>query len=78
VFSCGSLLFFFCVVRNYSQFTLEALLAAAFGRKLDVQRGDSDDLVVVISEFLGRDTGGGRSPAPPRISLDLIVIILSE
>ena len=53
-------------------------MATAFGRKLDVQKGDSDDLVMVISEFLGRDTGGGRGSTSSRVSLDLILVILSE
>ncbi len=62
----------------YGQFTLETLLATAFGRKMNVQRGESDDLVEVLSEFLGRPTAKRQSEVQPRISLDQILVILSE
>ena len=32
-----------CVYRVYGKFTLEAIVATAFGRQVDIQRGDSDE-----------------------------------
>ena len=64
--------------RTYGQFTLETLLATAFGRKINVQMGESDDLVEVLLGFLGRNTKGQGQSAAPRVSTDDIVVILSK
>ena len=32
-----------CVYRVYGKFALEAIVATAFGRRVDIQRGDSDE-----------------------------------
>ena len=43
----------------YGAFTMESLLAAAFGRVVDVQKGEADEVTKAISklfEFAKRET----------------------
>ena len=42
------------IYRLYSCFTLEAILATAFGRRLDIQKGESDE----FSKAMDVATGG--------------------
>ena len=46
-------------VRTYGSFTMETILATAFGRVIDIQRGESDELTrAVDSIFRGLEEGG--------------------
>ena len=40
--------------RLYGSFTMESLLATAFGRVIDVQRGQSDELTKAAGTIFGR------------------------
>ena len=60
-----------CIFSTYKLFTMETILATAFGRVIDIQRGEADELTKAsasISELAreGADT------------LDLILVLLSE
>lgn len=47
------------IIRTYGSFTMETILATAFGRVVDIQRGESDDLTrAVDSIFRGVQEGG--------------------
>ena len=48
-----------CICRVYGSFTMETLLAAAFGRVIDIQRGQSDLLTKSAAEFF-RGTQEGK------------------
>ena len=59
------------IISTYKLFTMETILATAFGRVIDIQRGEADELTKAsasISELAleGADT------------LDLILVLLSE
>ena len=52
------------VLRTYGSFTMETILATAFGRVIDIQRGESDDLTrAVDSIFRGVQEGGSLDGA---------------
>ena len=53
--------------RIYGAFTLESILAAAFGRVIDLQRGEADEVTKAAREVF--DTGKGK--------LFIMIIILS-
>ena len=44
--------------RTYVAFTLESILAAAFGREVDLQRGEADEATKAAREVF--DTGKGK------------------
>ena len=44
--------------RVFTSFTLEAILATAFGRQVDIQRGESDELSKSIDTLFASFTGG--------------------
>ena len=53
---CGLIIYYyFYLHRVYSNFTLETILATAFGRRIDLQRGESDQfsksMELLISGF---------------------------
>ena len=52
------------VFRTYGSFTMETILVTAFGRVIDTQRGESDDLTrAVDSIFRGVQEGGSLDGA---------------
>ena len=52
------------LIRTYGSFTMETILATAFGRVVDIQRGESDDLTrAVDSIFRGVQEGGSLDGA---------------
>ena len=46
------------IYRVYGSFTLEIILATAFGRKVDLQRGESDDLSKAMDTLVGGFSDG--------------------
>ena len=42
----------------YSNFTLESILATAFGRRVDLQRGESDEFSKAMNEVSGSFVDG--------------------
>ena len=60
------------IVRTYCSFTMEIILATAFGRMIDIQRGESDELTKVTDErFRQMDEG-------QLTSRDGLVMVISE
>ena len=52
------------LIRTYGSFTMETILATAFGRVVDIQRGESDDLTrAVDSIFRSLQEGGSLDGA---------------
>ena len=51
---------FFSLYRLFANFTMETVIAAAFGQRVEVQQGESSVLVKAASEFLCsfQDNGG--------------------
>ena len=47
------------VFRTYGSFTMETILATAFGRVIDIQRGESDDLTRAVDDFFMSIQEGG-------------------
>ena len=47
-----------CVCRVYSNFTLETILATAFGRIIDIQKGESDQFSKSMELLLSGFTDG--------------------
>lgn len=59
-----------CLCRIYGQFTMETILATAFGRVVNIQRGEADKLADAANVlFAGSQTGGSFAAA--RLSLIL-------
>ena len=50
----------FLAIRTYGSFTMETILATAFGRVIDVQRGESDELTRAVDSIF-RSVQEGRS-----------------
>ena len=44
--------------RVYSSFTLESIIATAFGRQINLQRGESDDLTRAMDVIVKGVSGG--------------------
>ena len=44
--------------RVFTSFTLETILSTAFGRQVDIQRGESDELSKSIDKLFASFTGG--------------------
>ena len=55
--------------RVYGSFTMETILATAFGRRVNVQRGESDELSKAMELLLGGFTDG---------QVELLILIESE
>ena len=60
------------ILRTYGSFTMEIILATAFGQVIDVQRGESDELTTAIDSFF-RGTQEGQS-----LSVAVIILITSK
>lgn len=58
--------------RIYGSYALEIILATAFGRAIDIQRGESDDLTKAV-DFMFRSVVEGES-----LNQAAIILILSE
>ena len=52
------ILFYMTVCRVYSNFTLETILATAFGRRINLQRGESDQFSKSMELLLSGFTDG--------------------
>ena len=57
--------------RTYESFAMETILATAFGRVIDIQRGEADKLTKACTSFFS-------STQNIMTSLALIVVLLSE
>ena len=57
--------------RLFNSFTLEAILAAAFGRSIDIQRGEADDLTKSVKSLFTAFQEGQE------MSLDMIFMLYS-
>ena len=61
-----------CIYRTYGSFTMETILATAFGRVMDIQRGESDELTSAVdSLFIGVQEG-------QLMNASILITILSE
>ena len=61
-----------CACRLYGQFTMETILATAFGRVVNIQRGEGDQLTEAAGiVFSGAQEGRG-------ISGSYLTLVLSE
>ena len=60
-----------CIFSTYKLFTMETILATAFGRVIDIQRGEADELTKASASLSEAALEGGDT-------LDLILLLLSE
>ena len=60
------------IFRIYGSFTMETILATAFGRVIDVQRGDSDELTMAVDSIF-RGVQEGQS-----LDARSIILVLSK
>ena len=57
--------------RVFNSFTLEVILASAFGRSIDIQRGEADDLTKAVKSIFVLFQEGQK------MSLDMILMLYS-
>ena len=62
----------FLVFRTYGSFTMETILATAFGRVIEIQRGESDELTSAVDSIF-RGVQEGKS-----MSATFVMSVLSE
>ena len=60
------------VFRTFGKLTMETIIAAAFGHLIDIQRGESDQLVQAAQLILGNVTEGRQ------LAIENIVLLLSN
>ena len=60
------------LLRKYGDFTMETILATAFGRKIDIQRGESDKLTEAAATIFSDTHEQKKSSAV------FILVILSK
>ena len=58
--------------RTYSSFTMETILATAFGRVVDIQRGESDDLTKAVDSIFRRIQEGSS------FDQSVLILLMSE
>ena len=58
--------------RTYGSFTMETILATAFGRVMDIQRGESDELTSAVDSIF-RGVQEGQS-----LNASYLITVLSE
>ena len=58
-------------IRMYSAFTMETMLASAFGRQVEIQRGEADELTKAAKYMFEQLKEG-------KLSRDAVVVITSE
>ena len=47
-----------CFCRTYGSFTMETIIATAFGRNIDIQGGEADELTRVVKAFFSQREEG--------------------
>ena len=59
--------------RTYSSFTMETILATAFGRVINVQRGESDELTKAVDSVFRRLQEGSSM-----LDVDMMILLISK